>query len=222
MKKTVMLLALLWPCFAFCAEPPAKKLMAAEEEPYHPQGVLQVGLRSTVSAFSHDGDAGFGSGGQFRLRFTKKVNSEWFIDYLSTNLGGLGKRADAHIGWSIIFYPFEGTLRSKFTPYLIAGHCFDYTRVTPFNTITELHSDESQKRWSSATQAGLGVHWNLSERFNISFSSQYMIHLGNNIHTHVVENNGVKSLEVFPERGASMEGHLLTTLSLNIRLFDLW
>lgn len=222
MKKTAMLLAVLWPLAAFCAEPPAKKLMAVEDEPYHPQGVLQVGLRSTVSAFSHDGAAGFGTGGQFRLRFTKKVNSEWFIDYLSTNLGGLGKRADAHIGWSIVFYPFEGLLQSKFTPYIIAGHCFDYTRVTPFNTITELHSDESQKRWSSATQAGLGVHWNLSEKFNISLSSQYMIHLGNNIHTHVTENNGVKSLEVIPERGASMDGHLLTTLSLNIRLFDLW
>lgn len=189
---------------------------------YHPQGTIQVGMRTTLSAFSKDNAAGYGVGGQFRVWLWKKVNSEWFADYITTDLGGLGRRTDTHIGWSVMFYPFEGLLQSKFTPYFLAGHCFDYTKVTPYNTITELHTDEFQERWSSATQMGLGVHWNITNRFNLSMSSQYMIHLGNAIHTEVLETNGVKTLIVAEETGSNLEGHLLTTISLNVRLGDLW
>jgi outer membrane protein W len=224
MQKVVVIFLICLPFLASATNyPPKKRLMMAYEEPaYHPQGTIQVGMRTTLSMFNHDASMGYGVGGQFRVWLAKKVNTEWFADYLTTNLNGLGKRNDAHIGWSVMFYPFEGKLQSKFNPYIVAGHCFDYTKVTPFNTVTNLNTDEFKERWSSATQAGLGVHWNITSKFNISMSTQYMIHLGNNIHTHTHEVNGVRELTIVEERGASMEGHLLTTLSLNVRLGDLW
>lgn len=223
MKRVMLYLLICLPFISSATNyPPRKKMMAYEVPEYHPQGTIQVGMRTTLSAFNHDGSAGYGVGGQFRIWLAKKVNTEWFADYITTDLSGLGKRTDAHIGWSVMFYPFEGKLQSKFNPYIIAGHCFDYTKVTPFNTVTELNTNEFKERWSSATQAGLGVHWNITPKFNLSLSTQYMIHLGNNIHTHVDEHNGVKELHIEEERGASMEGHLLTTLSLNVRLGDLW
>lgn len=201
-----------------------KKLYVAYDDTpvYHPQGTFQVGMRSTVSLFNHDGGPGFGVGGQFRLWLFKKVNTEWFADYITTDLDGLGKRVDGHIGWSVMFYPFEGLLQSKFNPYLIAGHCFDLTKVTPYNTFTENNSSEMVKRGSSATQMGLGLHWNVTNKFDITITSQYMIHLGGNVHTEIDEHNGVKELHIEKTTGFSMEGHVLTTLSLNVRLGDLW
>lgn len=187
-------------------------------------GQLQVGLRSSLSLFGDAGYTGYGTGGQFRLRLSKMINTEWFADYFTTNLGGVGKRADGHIGWSVMFYPFNKLEGKKIQPYFLAGHCFDYTKVTPFNTATEDRSAEAISRWSSATQAGLGTHFFISDHFNLSLSGQYMIHLGKDIHADIHEHNGVSELHI--EDNAShdntLEGHLLVTLSLNIKIADLW
>jgi outer membrane protein W len=115
--------------------------------------------------------------------------------------------------------------KKKFEPYILAGHCFDYTRVTIFNTTIEDRSDETTKRWSSAAQAGLGAHYHFSDKFNLSFSAQYMVHLGNDIHTHLENNNGIEYLEIEQHESnnkLTFEGHLLMTLSLNIKIADLW
>lgn len=167
---------------------------------------------------------GFGSGGQFRLRLSKMLNTEWFSDYIITNIGDLGKRVDGHIGWSVMFYMMDDPDAHKIRPYFLAGHCFDYTKVTPFSTYIQDRSGDSKYRWSSATQAGMGVHFFIGEKFNISLSSQYMLHLGRDIHADVITVNGVKELSVSEttKHDNTLEGHLLTTLSLNIRLADLW
>ena len=185
-------------------------------------GYFSLGLRQTVSLFGHSGYPGYGSGGQFRIRLGERLNTEWFADYLTTPYGDSGKRIDGHIGWSVMFYPFS-TAGKKFVPYIIAGHCFDYTRITPFNTLNESRAGEAQSRWSSATQAGIGVHYNLSDRFDLTFKSQYMIHLGEEIHAEVIEQNGTEYLLMdHHSHGGTLEGHLLLTLSLNYRIADLW
>lgn len=226
MKRLILITTMLLPLLVFGGNDKNNRLRVRYEfgdsPDYHPQGTLQVGMRSTVSLFNHDGGPGFGVGGQFRLWLFKKLNTEWFADYINTDLDGLGKRVDGHIGWSVMFYPFEGLLQSKFNPYIIAGHCFDLTKVTPYNSITDLRTDEAMKRGSSATQMGLGLHYNISDKFNITLTSQYMIHLGGNVHTEIMEVNNVKELHIKKTTGFSMEGHLLTTLSLNVRLGDLW
>ena len=167
-------------------------------------GQFTLGVRSTSSLFTDAGSPGSGIGGMFRIRMGKRVNTEWFADYLTTNLQNLGYRRDGHIGWSVLFYLSKEPMQAKkLSPFLIAGHCFDYTKVY-------------------AVQMGVGTHYNLSEKFDVSLTAQYMSHLGADLHSHIEEENGVKKLEIAKHGGAGLEGHLLITLSLNYRLGNLW
>lgn len=186
-------------------------------------GMFELGMRNTYSLFSEDGYFGEGVGAQFRLRIGPLLNTEWYADLITTNLGDIGKRTTGHIGWSVLFYPLE-TYGKKFDPYIIAGHCFDYTKVQAFSTPWQDNSDQNAERWSSAAQVGLGTHWNISKRLDFSLGAQYMMHLGNEIHAEVHEENGVKTLHIedTAEKELGLEGHLLVTLSVNIKIADLW
>ena len=197
--------------------------LKSQEMLKHESGKLDFGMRTTLSVFGDDGASGFGAGCQARLMFGKRLSSEWFIDFIQNDLHNLGKRNDAHIGWSILFY-FKDEPK-KYEPYLIAGHCFDYTKVTPFSTLTEDRTNDVKSRWSSAAQVGFGNHFYLNEQFNLSLSVQYMVHLGKDIHSEVEDHDGFKYLHVDYEttnNKLTLEGHLLFTLSLNIKIADLW
>lgn len=175
-------------------------------------GIVSVGQRTTFSLFNGEQEkAALGLGGQFRIQLSDRVNTEWFLDYLPTT-NSFTRRTDGHIGWSVMFYPLKNAF-PKVQPYLVAGYCFDYTK----------HIDLSNRsnfveRWSSAVQAGAGVHFNLTERLDLTVLSQYMIHLGTDVHSHVI-NNQVSFEE---HRGGALEGHLLTTISFNYKIADLW
>ena len=175
-------------------------------------GLFSVGVRSTLSSFNGASEKpAIGAGGQFRLQFANRLNSEWFMDYLpATN--EYTRRNDLHIGWSIMFYVLKNPA-PLVQPYIIAGHCFDMT-----DHYEIANRDNGVKRWSSAVQAGLGVHFNLTPRLDISLSSQYMIHLGTDVHSHIED--GEVHFET--HKGGSLEGHLLTTLSFNYKIVDLW
>lgn len=188
-----------------------------------PGGQFSLGIRATTSLFSDGSGIGNGFGGQFRLRFFHLLNSEWFADYITSDIGdGLGNRTDYHIGWSIMFYPsfcYTENARLKMQPYLLAGHCFDWT-VFQSNDLVERNSD---KRFSSAIQAGIGFHLPLQDRVDFSMSAQYMMHLGKEIVPEVRHNGAGKSYLYFNEAESSgLEGHLLVTCSLNFRIADLW
>lgn len=177
-------------------------------------GIFSLGVRTTVSTFNHGdfGNTGMGMGGQFRVQFADKVNSDWFFDYISGDIEDFANRTDYHIGWSVIFYPTKN-LTPKLRPYILAGHCFDYTRI-----VDNANRDNYMERWSSAVQGGVGVHLNLSSRLDLSFVSQYMIHLGTDIHADRIGTE-VHFLE---EKGASLEGHLLFHIGINYKIADLW
>ncbi|HYG51512.1 MAG TPA: outer membrane beta-barrel protein [Flavobacteriales bacterium] len=185
-------------------------------------GSFELGMRNTVSLFGNNNTAGFGTGGQFRIMLGKQLNTEWFADYIQTDLYAKGKRTDAHIGWSVMFYLLNEP--KKLDPYIIAGHCFDYTRVNVYRTLTE-PGQEYKSRWSSAAQAGIGCHYYIGQRFNLSLSTQYMLHLGNDIHAELESENGTEVLHVEQtdtNNKLTFEGHMLTTLSLNFRIGQLW
>lgn len=204
MKNLITLMVLL-PCFAF-------------SQPYNIKGsrggTLSVGVRTTMSSFNQHSDEsnGLGLGGQFRIQFADKVNSDWFFDYLKSDLGDYASRTDYHIGWSVLFY-LRKELAPLVQPYILAGHCFDYTNIVDNNDRTNF-----DERWSSAVQAGAGVHFNLSERLDLSLVGQYMMHLGNELGAEY--HNG--SVEFHEEKGASMEGHMLFNVSINYKIADLW
>jgi hypothetical protein len=180
-------------------------------------GVLSLGGRSTMSTFN-DGkwsDIGIGSGGQFMLQASNRVNTAWFFDYITSGIGGFANRTDYHIGWSVMYYlvPSSPERLSMLQPYVLAGHCFDYSNLK--ENADHKHFAE---RWSSAVQAGLGTSVNLSRRLDAMIQAQYMIHLGNDVEAEK-ENNIV----VFEKKvGMNLEGHILITLSLNYKIADIW
>jgi len=189
--------------------------IAQDEKP----GRVSLGVRSTVSLFNHGGkdDAGYGAGGHIRVQLSKRLNTEWFADYLSNATHGSAARRDAHIGWSVMYYLVDtDNFKRKFTPYVVAGHCFDYTQINLYqNSGAGLSFGDDQKasRWSSAIQTGLGTHYNLTQRFDVSLAAQYMIHFGKDYH---IEELPVRT--IVTENHSGLEGHLLVSLSINIKL----
>ncbi|MBI4931044.1 MAG: outer membrane beta-barrel protein [Bacteroidetes bacterium] len=186
-------------------------------------GKLQFGMRSTFSTFNDDNANGMGVGGQFRIKLGSRLNTDWFADYITTDIGGLAKRTDYHIGWSVLYYPFNNQIKKgKLTPYILAGHCFDWTDVKKNGGIYSAYN-VPQKRFSSAVQSGLGMHYHLADNFDVSLTAQYMLHLGQDINTHVFDNEitGKKDILITKE-DLGLEGHLLINLSLNVYIADLW
>ncbi len=192
------------------------------------KGMLSLGTRSTLSTFEEDkaDDMGLGLGGQFRLQISDRINTEWFSDFIKTNIGNLGYRNTAHIGWSVMYYPLKGKSNHipLFKPYVMMGHCFDYAKYTLLTTDPTLFylngTPEYSKssRLTSAIQGGIGTHINLSPRFDFSLSSQYMIHIGG--HTHIEIHDGIP--QIHEEKGLNFQGHLLFTLSMNYKIANLW
>jgi hypothetical protein len=73
-------------------------------------------------------------------------------------------------------------------------------------------------RWSMATQAGAGIHINITPMLDCSVSSQYMLHFGKDIEA-AVENNKV----IFEKSShGGPDGHLLCSISFNYKLAHLW
>ncbi len=179
-------------------------------------GIFSLGMRTTVSTFNHGNwdDVGTGVGGQYRIQFHDRVNTEWYADYLTSKIGKLGQRTDAHIGWSVMFYPLKDPSYKRFLkPYIVMGHCFDYSKVSE-----NANPQNSMERWSAAIQCGVGNHFNLTDRLDLTMKAQYMFHLGNHVEAHIEEDK----FEIHEHGGLSLEGHLLFTLSVNYKIADLW
>ncbi len=176
-------------------------------------GWFSLGGRSTLSLFDGDGK-GLGTGGQFRIQLSNRVNTDWFADYISINVNDKVRSEYIHIGWSVLYYLFNNRQHPKVVqPYIVAGHCFDYNKKTVL-----LQPGINKDRWGSAVQAGIGTHFNFTERFDVSITCQYMIHLTNELE---VEDDGT-TIEIIDHKNSSLEGHLLTTLSINYKISKLW
>lgn len=130
-------------------------------------GMLSIGTRNTFSIFNDDNATGIGIGGQARVQLSNRIGSEWFFDYITSKNGTSTIRNDYHIGWSLMYYPIKDRETPTFLqPYIIAGHCFDYSKVAE-----QGNSNNYADRWSIATQAGIGTHFNITNRFDCSLSS---------------------------------------------------
>ena len=178
-------------------------------------GMFSLGTRNTVSMFNDDAAVGTGIGGQFRLQFCDRLNTEWYADYITSKNGHYTFRNDYHIGWSAMLYPgankhFETFLQ----PYIIAGHCFDYSVVKE-----QKNEKNSADRLSMATQAGFGTHLNISKELDCSISAQYMIHFGKEIETNI---NSEETVSIARKNFSTPDGHLLLTLSFNYKFVKLW
>lgn len=189
-------------------------LWAVGQESLKNGGWFSLGMRSSMSLLDEEG-FGVGAGGQFRLQFSDRINSDWFADYFIVSADDKVKSEYYHIGWSILYYPFKklDDAKYKIKPYVLAGHCFDYNRKTVL-----AQPDITKGRWGSAVQAGIGTHFNLTKRFDISLLTQYMIHLTKSLELEETE----IGYSFSTHKHSALEGHLLTTLSLNYKICRLW
>lgn len=180
-------------------------------------GKFSLGLRNTYSLFSEHTASSFGTGigGHFRIQVIDRVNTEWYADVLITNIKNKARRTDYHIGWSVMFYLIDPRgFNRKLTPYIVTGHCFDET-VIKINK----PGGEQRSRFSSAIQAGLGCHYNITPKLDVSLCAQYMLHLGKEMHT---EETPDGEIEIDLHKNAGWEGHLLVSLSVNYKFLQLW
>ncbi len=179
-------------------------------------GTFSLGTRNAISLFNDiPGETpGVGIGGQLRVQFSDRINTEWFLDYLTSNVGSSGIRNDYHVGWSLMYYLSKnGGFENFLKPYLIAGHCFDKTELF------SRHDKSTRKsRLSMATQAGLGNHFNITPQLDFTISTQYMLHFGKELHAHEEEGKFIVEEETHTKPG----GHLLTVLSINYKFAKLW
>ena len=177
-------------------------------------GEFSLGTRNTFSFFNHDHGMGAGIGGQFRLQVGKRLNTEWYFDYITSKNGEVSYRNDYHIGWSVMLYLKNNYDFTKlFQPYFIAGHCFDYSKV-----IEKKNKLNYADRLSMATQAGAGTHINITPKFDCSLSFQYMLHFGKHIE---VDTEG-NAVVIEKKSHSSPEGHLLFTIGFHYKFFYLW
>jgi len=176
-------------------------------------GWFSLGARSTISLFDSDGK-GIGTGGQYRIQLSNRVNTDWFADYISINVNDKVRSEYIHIGWSVMYYVLNNRQYPKvMQPYIVAGHCFDYNKKTVLQ-----QTSINKERWGSAVQAGIGTHINFTPRFDVSLTCQYMIHLTNELE---IEDDG-NTIDIVEHKNSSLEGHLLTTVSLNYKIAKLW
>ena len=180
-------------------------------------GNFSLGMRNTVSFFN-DGDPkgiGTGIGGHFRLQITNRVNTEWYADVFTSNIRNIAHRNDYHIGWSVMYYIIDPkSFNRKLTPYILAGHCFDVNTV-------KINGPNGQQasRFSSMVQCGIGTHYNISPRADISFTAQYGFHLGKELE---IEENEEGDLSIEKHKHAGWQGHLLISISINYKLAKIW
>ena len=214
----VMLLAILPLCAGAqqLEEKTAATNPTSAERAYEKQGgYFSLGVRNTFSAFSHDGkEFGYGAGGHFRIQIIDRVNTEWYGDVISTDIKGKAHRTDYHVGWSVMFYVIDPHgFNRKVTPYVLAGHCFDWTKI-------KVRGDAQNypAKFSSAVHFGAGANFNITPKIDLSITAQYMMHLGKELHADV-EGDTVKVEE---ENNPGWQGHLLISVSVNYKMFRLW
>lgn len=182
-------------------------------------GYFSVTRRSSASLWSLNQwkMSGLGLGTAFRIQISKRLNSEWYGDFIKTQYKGKVFRWDRHLTNSLMYYFRKlDTYKHKFHPFVSASvFCLDITKVEEVKP-----GGKSLERFSFSQQFGLGTHYFVTERFDLSIYAQYYNHLGNDIKIKEYDDG---TIELVAEKGRiSLEGHMFFVFSVGYRLADLW
>ncbi|MFQ5334445.1 MAG: hypothetical protein ACE5DN_00055 [Flavobacteriales bacterium] len=162
---------------------------------------------------------GLGKGTAFRLQISKRLNSEWYGDFIRTQYKNKVFRWDRHLTNCLMYYFRKlDDLEHKIHPFISASvFCLDITEV---EEVKPDGGGQKMGRFSFSQQFGLGTHYYLTERADISVYAQYYAHLGNDIH---VDEHDDGTIHIAEEKGRiSLEGHMFLVFSVGYRLGDLW
>lgn len=176
-------------------------------------GTFSIGIRSGLSfESSADGlNMSQGLGMQFRIMPTKRINTEWFAESYHGPYGDLGVRTDTHIGALALLYPQRRMQRVA--PFLAVGPNADFIKIRD-----RLNKNNFESRWCIGAQAGIGFHINMTYRFDMTVSTQYMLHFGQTVALQLDDGNII----YLPHDGSGLDGHLLFNISFNYKMADLW
>ena len=184
-------------------------------------GFLSIGARGCFSVFTVNKKsyAGTGAGGQFALRITPHFNSDYFADWIVSNVGNKVQRVDFHSGFSMmpeVYTPRVGSTHIALFP--LAGICIDYTKLTITTGENVSGGPTTLERYSFAVQAGAGVYIPVSKSLDFTLDAHYMLHIGNDIEADI---NG-NQVHLIKQPGVNIDGHFLLALSMDYKLFRLW
>ena len=194
-----------------------KAAAAFKDSTYNTGGLLSLGVRGTTNIFFTTSQRAFsvGAGASARLQLIDRVNTEWFADYVTSNLYNKANRVDAHIGWNVMCYILNPKgFHRKFTPFIAAGQCFDYTGIRMNGEGQKLY-----ERWTAAVQMSVGCHYNITPKFDVSLATLYDLHLGNEVDADL-QNNG--TVLITDHSNAGWEGHMMIILSVRYKFVQLW
>jgi hypothetical protein len=187
----------------------------SQQAPGYRAGSFGLGIRTTGNYFLDNDLFGLGAGGQFKIGFSPRVNTEWFLDYIQSSNQNNGFRRDYHIGWSVQFaLPKDGFGSRRVTPYVLGGQCFDLTEVGYSGHF------KSPLIFSAAAQVGAGISTFIQPRLELNVQAQYMVHLSKDVH--LEEHPEENGYHYHIEPGLNFQGHLLLNASLNFYFLQLW
>ena len=199
------------------AKPGSRSVLFPKDSTYLKQGGdFSLGVRNTINIFTDAPKSfGLGAGASFRMQLVDRVNTEWFGDYINSNLYNKANRRDAHVGWNVMFYILDPHgFKRKLTPFVGAGHCFDYTGIRLNGENQQMH-----ERWTAAVQMSVGCHYNITPQFDVSLSTLYVLHLGKELDTEQEKDGSVAIVE---HSNAGWEGHIMFIISAHYKIFKLW
>lgn len=179
----------------------------AERQKFKP--IVSVGTRNVISFLSSQGGVGKGIGGHLRIQLSKRINTEWFMDYVTSKNEPTAMN-EYHIGWSLMYYlKKENDYTRLLKPYIMAGHCFDNIHVFEIDNKTN-----RQSLVNMATTAGMGTHINITPRFDCSITGQYMLDFGREI----VKQTNEGKLNLVKSDHTTVDGHPLIAISFNYKI----
>lgn len=194
----------------------------------HLPGRFGFGVRNDINFFAFNHAFGLGQGGHIKLGFSKRVNTEWFGDHISSNIGTNGYRHDWHIGWAVQFaIPSAGFVEGKVTPFFAGGQCFDQSTVgmraaTIGENVQVLPKEitiGSLPRGNAATHIGIGAMYFATNDFELNTQLLYMVHLQKDLE---VDLDGKTVIGIHESEGFNLEGHVLLTFSASYYFINLW
>lgn len=191
----------------------------AQESSGRQSGYFSVTRRSSVSMWGMNDWKfdGLGVGTAFRIQISKRLNSEWYGDHIKTQYKGKAYRMDRHLTMTLMYYLRDlNILEHQLHPFITASvFCLDQTKIYEVGGEKRIWD-----RFSFSQQLGMGTHYFVTEKFDVSLYMQYYNHLGNHIHIEE-KDDGTLHVEHLKER-ISLEGHMFFVASVGYRLADLW
>lgn len=174
-------------------------------------GHITLGIRTGICALFYLPPAiGIGIGADLRVRCSRHIEIEGYTDYFHTNILNKGYRNTVDFGFNLLYIWVERPFIAKhFTPFLLAGISVNNNDIR-----SEAYYTGAFQDWSPWLNLGVGEHYYVTKRFDISLEAYYAIPLGIHPISYFTDTEKGDYLSVKNE-GAFHPGGIFVILSFN-------